>query len=364
MRMLVKAAVCFFFCMLPLAACESMPGTPSYATIHVPTMTAWEIRGQTATYRPTKTATPTITPTPTMTPVPTIIPMVSPSPGPAPDLEVLNVTISDGWVMGEIRNNTDEPMILPGMETALQIMFEKWIDSGPGSRWHFYYSPIEVKPVNEDMNCILYPHETGVLASAPGGKLDRKEKADIAPFGEGYRILSYEGFYRRWEEFKKLTYFFNHPDNLADFYHPRVENLKYEIEISDVILNSASILINFDVDITIPSYGVGYDFPVWVVLYDKEGEITNILYKSTVQLCNEPSCLVTGRYHIYGAGCNREMCLFANWVAPDQIMEWFRPMVRITPEDMRRVDHIRAFMEMQDTDICVYDVHWDWLKQP
>jgi hypothetical protein len=347
-----------------LVACESVPGTPSLSTLQAGTATARENVSQTATHRPTKTDLPTETVTPTATTVPTIIPMVSPSPGPAPDLELLNVTTTDDMLMGELRNNTDEAMIFPGEEPGLRVVFDNWIDWGVGLWLHGISFPYDVIPRNRQMNCILYPHETGVLMSDPNPEYEKDEKVDAVPYGAGKRVLSYEGVYRRWEEFRELRYFNDFPDVLGDFYHPQVENLEYTIEISDVILKGAAILINFDAIVALPPYGTGEYVPAWIVLYDHEGRIINILFNSNIQVCLVYGCPLTDRIHVYGAGCNRGMCLFANWAEPDQNLKWFEPIIRITPEDMRRVDHIRALVEIQDADMCEREVHWDWPKNP
>jgi hypothetical protein len=346
-----------------LAACASASSTPSFATVRIGTMTAAEYRNQTATYRPTETELPTETNTPKPTNIPTVLPMVTPSPGPAPDLEVFNGTIFGNIFMGEIRNNTDQPMIFPGEENALILGFEDWhvAEGGNGGYHHNIFYPVKLQPLNQNMNCILFPKETGVVLSHTNSACDECIQSENVPAVTqlGYRLISSEGIFHRWEEFKTLELFRDYPSDLDERFHPQVQNLEYDIQIIKEMIEGSAILFNFDIELFLPEYIHGAFFPSWAILYDKDGRIINVLYVDNINFCNNVQCLKSGKFHVFGAGCNKGKCLFANWATPDQLIQWYQPEVEITTEDLQRVDHVRMIVEIADWDICVDRIWWE-----
>jgi hypothetical protein len=165
----------------------------------------------------------------------------------------------------------------------------------------------------------------------------------------GYRLIGSKGLYRRWEDIKDKYWFFSkYPAKLDERYHPQAENISYHFENAPFGDGSAILLI-FDTDIYYPSYTRGFHPSSWIILYDKEGRIRNIL-NNNITFCDYYNCLVPGRYHVYGFG--GDYILSKMWVTPDVINQWWKPVIKLTTEDINIVDHIRVFNEIQDDDLC------------
>jgi hypothetical protein len=299
-----------------------------------------------AAFTPTSTATITSAPTETFTPT------VTPTPGPPPDLELLNVTIdADGNLMGEIRNNTDQPMILPPREPAFEFVFESWENYGELTGYFHYISTADIKPSDDArlkrMNCILYPGESGVIAFPILGNLNDcagctiEEQIPNPPTETGFHLVSYQSFFWRWDDLKRYHIYDDYPAEFDSRYHPAAENLSYSI-------NGTAIIINFDVNVFLPESYKGQDFQSWIVLLDKENKILNILYTDPI-LAYYPNPLISGSYHIAGVGSEHWSSIWNNLA---NNVQWWKPKGKLTTEMMERVDHIRVLFEVVDENIC------------
>jgi hypothetical protein len=293
-------------------------------------------------------ATRTQTFTAAIMPTGTYVPADTNTPGPPPDLEVINATIKDTvFFLAEIRNNTDKPIILPGREAAFEFIFEKWAKAS-GKYYHYEYKPYEVTPgvdaIYKRTNCFLYPGEIGVIAFLFNPHRKSEEEASSMPYGPGYRLVSYQGHYRRMEDLKKKSRFEDYPEKLYDGFHPPAENLAFSIQGSEIFLN-------FDVGIYVPDYVAlaGTQIPSWVVLYDKQGGIINILL-SDPDWCTGYMCFKENTYHLYGVGSDGWS---QAWVTPGAMASYWEPMTHLTAEDLQRVDHIRVLTEIEDDVLCL-----------
>jgi hypothetical protein len=254
--------------------------------------------------------------------------------------------------MGEIRNNTDQPMILPPREPALKIIFEDWQNFGRlTGYYHRILGPMKIEPGDDAyskiMNCILYPGEKGAIAFNIDTVLTgcegcvTREKLPNPPTETGYHMLSYSSFYRRWDELKKSHILDDYPTDLYSLYKPRVENLSYNI-------NGTSVFVNFNVNVNLPDYYTGPAFPSWVLLLDMEDRILNILYTDVV-LAYYPTPLTSGNYHIVGVSSNSGSTAQNNL---GEIIQWWEPKIELTAEMMQHVDHLRVLFEIEDDNIC------------
>jgi hypothetical protein len=247
-------------------------------------------------------------------------------------------------------NNTDQPMIMPGLEAAFEFIFEDW-DSFGEKDYHYIYKPFVVKPgidaIYKRINCILYPEETGVISFQIETKILKEERAASLPYGPGIRLLSYQSHYRRMEDLKTKALFEEYPDELYEGFHPLAENLAYSIR-------GSAIFLNFDIGIYVPDYVAlaGTQIPSWVVLYDKQGDIINILL-SDPDWCTGYMCFKENTYHLYGIGSESWS---QAWVTPGAMASYWEPMTHLTAEDLQRVDHIRVLTEIEDRKLCLYPI--------
>jgi hypothetical protein len=290
----------------------------------------------------TMTLTPTITETPTITMTPT----------PPPDLELMNYTLEGssisgaspdaGWyLMGEIRNNSDSPMILFANDKIFQFYLDRW----QGNE-HTILGPIGIAPSTEKsktMSCILYPGETGVISRnlygfCPSDTCNITTPAPSDPVkGEIVTLRSYTSHYKRWEDIKD-----NFPPEWSPLFtgfHPSVENVQYEVTGNGYTLHAS-----FDVNVKFPQYTrSNFEVISWIVLYDDQNHIFNILYGP---LALPIQNLQSGKYHVDGIGKD-QWCVTTS--AANQC--WYTE-VMMTPERLQRLDHIRVFAEMEDLNIC------------
>jgi hypothetical protein len=302
---------------------------------------------------PTETRTARWTDLPTAGPIPTVEPMVTASPGPAPALELFNVTFPKNQhgvaFLAEMRNNTNQAMIFPGWEDALHLGVEEWWADG-GAYYHGKYDVnIHPGPDEKKMNCILYPGEKGIVAFdfynfCAGNKkkcISQWEKLESPPPQLGYRLNYYEAHYRSWEEIYNI-YPHTCGPKLFEQYHPSPENLKYEIR-------DGGIIINYDMNLILPDYKSNYQQLSWVILYDDEGRIFNVLYTDLIFRNTPHKYFQSGRYHIYGIGGSE---MQKQWETPAIDNQWWQPFGVLGDEEMSRVARIRVFNEMSDYDIC------------
>jgi hypothetical protein len=333
----------------------------------------------TRTPRPTitKTAALTSTPGPTATvdpaSIPTALPMVTPSPGPAPDLEIFNVTIEkysevNTMFAAEMRNNTDEAMIFPSKENAVRLGFDLWFTYGAYNYMH-RIKDVFVTPGNDipakRINCILYPQETGIIAFdiqqwCSGGDdcpIVEDYKLNESPPQMGYRLNNYEAFYHRWEEYAVLPKFKD--DAWRGFYqdfHLPAENVVYEVKPSGNEKDEVDIIFNFDFSYSDSKYKYRGDIQAWIILSDKDDRIVNVLRKvdTLKAFCKfkiGEDC-PTGWYPIRAAaGTSRDP------YEGDGKTNWFFvPQAALTADDIQRLDHITMLIEFQSYGICDFSI--------
>jgi hypothetical protein len=311
---------------------------------------------------PTKTRTAHLTWTPTSTPseIPTVEPVVTSSPGPAPDLELFNVTFLPSKhgtaFMAEMRNNTNQAMIFPAWERALRLGVERWWEYG-GSYYHNHYDAnIEPGPDDKLMNCVLYPGEVGIIAfditnlcsGDSKNCVGKKEELTTPPPQLGYRLNDYNANYRNWKEIYNI-YPYTYKPELFGQYHPAQENLTYEIR-------GASLVIDYDMNLVVRSMEDLYQQESWVILYDAGGKIINVLYTGLIFVNTPYKKFESGRYHIYGIGSSE---MQKQWEIPGIDNQWWKPYAILTAEDLSRVARIRVFDEISDSHICSFSLERD-----
>jgi hypothetical protein len=339
------------------AACTSMPMTGLVETTGL-------IENSSQTEK-TPTVKLTITLTSTTLEIPTVEPMVTPSPGPAPDLEIFNVTFAPSpdnmAFLAEMRNNTDQPMIFPGRLNALRLGVEFWYQYGI----YYFQGTIDAylrpHPDINRMNCIIYPRETGIIATDftycedTDDCVEKHSTSDVPPPQLGYRLINYEAYPKRWEDFLKFPYIkSNYPSELDKGYHLKVDNLTYETQVIEEQMDWGVMFFKFDVTYYQPVYQRASHAPIWIILYDKEGRIVNVMRNSWVDFCRTSGCAKSGTsYHISGAACNRTYCLWEDWKKKNPDIQWFEPIAKLTIDEMDRVDHFRILAENQDVNICI-----------
>jgi hypothetical protein len=356
-RKIVVAGCCLLVALS--AACSAGPATP-------PGETAGPAVTETGPTR-TATARPTVTLTPTPTDIPTVVPMVTPSPGPAPDVEIFNVSFSKtvnniAAFFGEIRNNTDEPVIFPGRQIALRLGFERWwTNQGVVYRHEVFDANIKPQPDENKLNCILYPGEVGIIAfdfnlcssevNCPG----EWENLPEPPLQLGYQLLNYDTYPKRWEDYLNFRYIkADYPSTFDPNFHLKVENNSYESEIIDEQADWGAMFFDFDIDFYYAEYQRSAHLPVWLILYDKEGHIINVALNNWVDLCEGYGCAESGQtYHISGAVCNQKQCLWEDWEETKPALQWFKPIAKLTVDGISRVDRVRILAENQDDGICI-----------
>jgi hypothetical protein len=314
----------------------------------------------TRTRAPSRTASLPPTVTPTATEIPTVVPVVTASPGPKPDLELVNVTILNDmpWdfvFMAEMVNNTDEPMIFNEREVGLVLTFERWWERA-GDRHG--YDQVNLRPIVgtiQSMNCILYPGEKGIVAffsrsveiisdnTMPGGGEVLSEPIQQ----QGTQLIGYQALFRPWKDLRQQYPFnepvYGYPDELKNSYHPEAENFTYRLE-------GNRIIVEFDVNVQKPEYG-GHYASSWMILYDKDENIINIL--QTVPLyCKGVGCFKNRMYHLFGIGSNSYVKDDPT-VAPDVYTDYWKPLVEIDNEQLQLIDHIRVLNELQNYSMCI-----------
>lgn len=284
-----------------------------------------------------KTARPSSTPRNTDTPTQTYTPSITPTATKVPDLEIFNDrlidlsnTVGGVYFFSRMRNNTDTTMVLPSREYAFTFNFEDFEPFGDFVIWHDTFGPYGLKPGMLDhglnSNCILYPHENGViwfrlslLDELPDYTSNREElpKYD-GPLGITYTYSS--------------TYTSN-PD-LPDKYHPRAENIQY-------VINDGNIYFEYDINVPAPKNmenerGMVMGF---LIMYDSEENILNILYTDIYS------------YLPYRTGFDREVHMQGQSPLGDVPVRWSHFM-KIDEEMLNKVDHVEMLFEVQYEGIC------------
>jgi hypothetical protein len=354
-RIRSSVAVC---CLVAIAAVSAACGTGTAGPVTTPGEMEWSSATQAG---PTETRTARWTDLPTAGPIPTVEPMVTPSPGPAPELEIFNVTFSKTTTnidtfFGEIRNNGDQPAIFPGRLKALKLGLERWrTDENILFSHRIFDAFIEPGVDEKSMNCIIYPGETGIIAfsfnlcSGTGNCVGEWEELSAPPAQLGYRLLNYETYPKRWEEFRQFPMIKSrYPVPFDDNYHMQINSLMYQKELR-------AMLFDFDLSFYYGSYQSGAHLPVWIILFDKEGRIINVATNEWINIpCEGFGCATSGTsYHISGAVCNWDQCMWDAWKKEDPKIQWFKPIADLTVDEVNKVDRVRLLAENQDKRICI-----------
>ena len=294
------------------------------------------------THMATTMATLSSTPTATKTWIPTNTPTI----GPPPDLELKNVTIYpetfDKWgqtysMLGRIRNNTNQVMAFRGKDIVFKFNFEVleydmeqlMFELPPFS--HVVYTEettiwkkLEIE--KRSMNCILYPGEEGVF------NFSTKSNRGIGGYILDERLDEYNGPLGFWYSYES---FYHTRSGLRSDLHPKAENINFKKD-------QAALEFEYDV-VNIPQvenqnhYATLYS---WLILYDKEGRIINILYKSL----NEMEGLHWGGdFHVSSSTV----------FTIGQGKWYFKPSVEMTQELIDRVDRVDILNEFVEDDICI-----------
>jgi hypothetical protein len=312
------------------SACTSM------TTVTQPTQTTETVGTIAGTVVITETQTPTVSPTPTITPTLTI----APTPTPPPDLELLDVTVYPNTynvvgqsyaLMGRIRNDTNTTMLLYDDKKAFNFHIESWEYDQQGKLFedpeyfHYIYQfDLEVGWDHKNMNCILYPGEEGVLAfkfSSRGHVQDIKSE----------HMTTYNGPLGVWYTY---TSSYDTKSDLPKGFHYKVENLTFQDKDGVIV---------FDFDLYIPNDHLypdwNYLHPIWVIFYDKDGKIIDILQKDLVHYY--PGYYVGKTLHIH-----------SSTGMTNQQPEYFDPTIDLTSEMAAQVDHLEVLSELNEEPVC------------
>jgi hypothetical protein len=315
--------------------------------------TAGELSSGTPSATPSKTMLPSLTPTETIVPTPTllntVVPIPSPTEGPPPDLELLNISVryrgnGVGIVFGEIRNNTGITMVFPGDGNKddipiLRFQMEawEWDILHLGDYWYNEFSVGWGSTHSPNTNCLLYPGETSIIRIYAGSCAYRENciiehtKINEPPEATGMQLLGYQD----------LKTYIPWPD-LYQGYHPQVENLEYSI---------TNHRIEFGFDLPKSIFNPYYNFMTRVVAYDKSGKILGFLYRGYT----EEIKIDNGGddYHITG--------YFGTTSDTDPgRTDLFRG--DLLDEDLDRIDHIQVMVEKQHTYLC-YSYRYDLYRK-
>jgi hypothetical protein len=284
----------------------------------------------------TKTDLMTDTPTATNTWVPSSTPTI----GPPPDLELVNPIAypehknavgDDYYILGRIRNNTDQIMVFFGKDIVFKFTLETWQRNTDGTGY-FYHSKYIDEAIrggesSRSMNCILYPGDEGVyyyLARSHRGPEGYMLWEEIETYGGslGLSILSYESYYRTNPEL---------PPNL----HLAIENITYQKV-------NGGLDFEFNV-LNIPQkMGSSYDFTsiyTWVILYDSQERIINILIRD---LATIPGIKRGENFHVHGNTT-------AGYTDKEK---YFRPVRDITSDIIESVTRIEVLTEYTEGNMC------------
>ncbi len=300
---------------------------------------------------PSNTPTETIVPTPTL--INTIVALPSPTKGPPPDLELLNLTLrdnGDGWgsLFGEIRNNTNSAMVFPINEQRqdipiLRFQTKAWESNGVLTA--YWFEDFSIGKGNDESwhtSCFLYPGETGpfrIDAFGCQNELDTGCKSDFGmvegiPEATGMQLVGYQD----------LKTYIPWPD-LYPGYHPQVENLEF---------TATEDSLEFGFDILIKNYDPHYDITSWVFVYDENNNILGILNMHASQEYSIDTG--EGTFHIdgyirIGAGLGQKGTRFYG---------------TLLNEDYKNIDHLRVWIEFQHIFLCQYyryDDYREYMKE-
>lgn len=281
----------------------------------------------------------------------TVIPIKTPTEGPPPDLELLNLKIryrgdGAGTLFGEIRNNSSITMVFPGEENGrdipiLRFQTEAWDWFGAhGYYWHNEFNIGRGSTYAPNTNCFLYPGETGVISIITPGCQNYPENCvsehtfiDKPPAAIGMQLVGYQD----------LKTFIPWSD-LYPGYHPQVENLEYSV---------TDHRIRFEFDLPKSIFKPFYSFMTWVVVYDENGEMLDILQKSFSEELKIDNGGDTYRITGYYGTASDTGSAGSDYFIGE-----------LTDEDLERTDHIRVMVERQHVYLCYsnkYDIYREYM---
>jgi hypothetical protein len=323
MKIIIKITVLI----LLMATAVSCTSTPIVAPSGQTAATNGSL-GPTETQPLVATETPTVTATSTITSTPT----------PPPDLELTNVTISpddynvvgqEHVLMGRIRNNTNTTMLLFSEKKAFSFNIEMWeydLHVKYNRDQAYYHSisqyDIEVGSDQKTMNCILYPGEEGVIVfgfnDATMSSTFEQKTTYSGPLGVWYTYQSY----------------YDTKPNIPTGYHNKAENVTFQKKYGGIVFDFDLQLLD---KVLYPDFYV--DQPTWVMLYDKDGKIIDILYMDMAH---------------YYPGFSKGRLLHVHSPTSDAITDkaYFKAAVPVTSEMADQVDHIEVFSELEEQPIC------------
>jgi hypothetical protein len=292
----------------------------------------------------TSTRKPTRTVTPTETLLPTLVPINTPTQGPPPDLEVLNLSLSYNenalsYFYGEIRNNTNTTMVFP-LETIpiLRFAINSWQWNGVNGVYEHYEVGIGKGSTGAGItNCILYPGETGLIRFTAScqegvGKDCVAEQKIIfePPAATGMQLVGYQ-------DLKKYIPWPDLPKN----YHPQATNINFSY-------TGSRLDFTFDLQSWVFADPY-YNIEAWVVLYDSSNKIVGIVFRAYL---NDDVTEAKGDvYHISGFYQPKDN----NSPGPTGSLNFF--MGDLTEEELSRVDHIGMMVERQHRYLCSYNYY-------
>jgi hypothetical protein len=302
-----------------------------------PTSCGTEVMASQATIpNSTTVRTKTLLQTSTSTATKTWLPSTTPTMGPPPDVELVNISVfpefgdfnntgQDYTLLGRVRNNTDQIMVFPFQTRIFNFTFEIWeYDFGYAKNYlHQNYSEDieQYSDYNRRINCFLYPGDEGVFMYttkpfyADHILRDYSQSHD-GPLGIWY---TYEGFYNV------------NPDIPLD-YHPSAENLVFEIKNG---------ILNFDFDVYVPDPKKrGFALLIsYLILFDKEGKIINILKKDIFEFGGVKK---GDTFHVHGTTAT----------SMSDRQNRFVHTIKMTNEMIERIDHIEVFSEFETDSTC------------
>jgi hypothetical protein len=278
----------------------------------------------------------------------TVIPINTPTEGPPPDLELLNLTLEYrgngfGFLFGEIRNNTDIAMVFPGGQSQripiLRFQMEAWEwDGNMGFYWYHEFSVGRGFGDAWYTNCFLYPGETGLIRiytpgcqNYPDNCISETTFIDEPPKATGMQLVGYQDLktYIPWP-------------NLSSGYHLQVENPTYDVEEDR---------LRFGFDLPKSFFNRYYDYITWVVVYDEKGEMLGFLSRYNIEDITMDSggdtYRINGYYRTAGDTGERG----ENYFRGD-----------LLDVDFARIDHIRVMVEKQHDFLCFSNRYDDYRK--
>ncbi len=260
------------------------------------------------------------------TPTRTLIPSASPIATTVPPLELWDAVFFDQYdgvaVIARIRNNTNKAVFLGGEDTGLEITVESWSisDGFYGDFLRAFLGPVLVKNDRydyPDTSFVLFPGETGILASSLSCYKQEACRKASEPTWDPPEQLGYTFHYQS----QPHPYAGNTTQNAL---HPEPENVKF-------VVKDDMVFFHFE----LPQYNEEDPTPnVLVLLLDAQGAILNSAAGDVYFAEDETSVNVMIKAAAY-------------------INQWgdgLTPLVPLTADTLRRLDHLEIFVEYTGMD--------------